>query len=484
MRLTRNSKAISKLTLILILLIFFLLGGLLSYVWTMGFYAPNEYNLPAEANLTVEKLVFYPSNATFFNITVLNPSYSPTRASILRLRAATGDGKVHSISTTAPNLPVTLEPGTSNTIKSFWDWRNYTGQPVDFYVLIGEGSGAAVQARTPFMNFTIMSVALNSSISVNHLNVTASNVGSSTSVNITKILVNGVSVPTIPDLTSTYELTNASGTEPTTFMLMRNWTDLQGKNIGIEIQTAQGHSAYKTVFAPSPIALRITDVRFDINYLDRFNITVQNPQNSSKNFVDINEVKLLVESRTIIPNITQAFPQRLQWNSSITLTPLWNWTADEGKNLTIIVSTAQGFTVSQVVSIIPEPRVAFIRWADGVRVTAFDYSINVSPSVKIPNENITHGIWNWDKTNHTVYVRISNIINITYIQNVTMYVRLGNETTATILWNSSNPLPAFWVSFNVTASTKYTIRLEVFTTSAAVEGQTSIISVETKTQIP
>jgi hypothetical protein len=346
-------------------------------------------------------------------------------------------------------------------------------------VLTVGGSGASAKANTAFMNFSIIDVNLDPSISVNNLNITVQNTGSSTAVNINNIRVNGASVSTVPDLTSPYTLTNATDAPPVQFTVMKNWTDLQGETVSIEVQTSQGYRAFKKVNAPPPTVLRITDVDFNVNYTGRFNVTVQNAESSPQKFVDISEIKLLTETVTIVPNAS--LPQKLQWNSSVTLTCLWNWSSYEGKNVTIVVLTQQGFTVRDSITIIPNPKVSFIRWADAARVSAFDYSVDVAPSVKITNENVTHGVWNWDTANRTAYLSISNITNSAFIQNVTIYVKLGNETIATVVWNSSDSLPTSWVSFSVNASTKYAISIEIATTPDAVEGQTSVVTVQIKT---
>ena len=478
MKLAQNLKGISKLAFLLLMVIFFLLGGIFSYIYTMGFYAPGEFNVPSHS-LAIEDVHFSPENAFVFNVTVLNPSYSASNAIIDRIKVSTSDGRLHSINYTLPELPLPLSPGKSQTIRNSWDWGNYTGQTLEVYVLTVGSSGATVKAKAAFMNFSVTDVNLDPSLSVNNFNITVQNAGSSTPVNITKILVNGTAVSTVPNLTPPYTLTNATDAPPVQFTLMKNWTDLQGKTVSIEVQTSQGYRAFKNVNAPPPTVLRVTDVDFNVNYTDRFNVTVQNTESSPRKFVDISEIKLLTETVTIVPNAS--LPQKLQWNSSITLTCFWNWSSYEGKNVTIVVLTLQGFTMRDSITIIPNPKVSFIRWADGVRVGTFDYSVDVAPNVKITNENVTHGVWNWDTVNHTAHLRISNITNPAYIQNVTIYVKLGNETIATVVWNNSESLPTSWVSFSVNASTKYAISIEIATTPDAVVGQTSVVTVQTKT---
>ncbi len=129
MNLTQNLKGLSKLALLLLFVISFLLGAILSYVWTMGFYSPIEFSLPNQPSLTIENVQFYPEQPTLFNMTVLNPSYSPSDAKIEQINVHTTDGKFHSVASTSPTLSsLSIAPGKSETITSYWNWANYTDQ--------------------------------------------------------------------------------------------------------------------------------------------------------------------------------------------------------------------------------------------------------------------------------------------------------------------------------------------------------------------
>jgi len=143
MRLIRDAEGVSKIFLILLLLVSFILGALLSYIWTMGYYAPLEFHLPSQANITVE-------NVTFFNVTILHPSYSPsTNVEIEQIMVSTSDGLLHAPASTDPPLPYTLARGNSLTFKSSWNWTSYTAQTVNVIVMISDGSGATFPTQTP-----------------------------------------------------------------------------------------------------------------------------------------------------------------------------------------------------------------------------------------------------------------------------------------------------------------------------------------------
>ena len=130
------------------------------------------------------------------------------------------------------------------------------------------------------------------------------------------------------------------------------------------------------------------------------------------------------------------------------------------------------------------PKVCFIKWADSTKANTFNYNVNIFPSIKTIDENLTYGMWNWDTAVHTTSLRISSITNSGNIATVTIYVKLGVTTVATVTWSSGDSLPTSYVSFSTDASTKYTVWTEVTATSGAVVGQTSVITVDMKVENP
>jgi len=151
MRLIHDAKGVSKLFFILLLLVSFIVGALLSYIWTMGYYAPLEFHLPSRTNITIENVDFSSvENVTFFNVAILHPSYSPsTNVEIKRIMVSTSNGSLYTTIDTDPQLPQQLARGSSLTVRSFWNWTNYTGQTANVIVLVADGSGATFEASIP-----------------------------------------------------------------------------------------------------------------------------------------------------------------------------------------------------------------------------------------------------------------------------------------------------------------------------------------------
>lgn len=357
MRLARSVAGISKVTLLLLMLISFVLGATFSYIFTVGFYAPGEFNLPTKPNIAVEGLPeFFAENATFFNVTVLNPSYSTSDVTIEKVKIETADGKLHDAITPYPSQTL-IPTGGSRTFKALWNWGNYTGQTLRVHVIPSEGVGSNIEAATPFMNFTFPNIDFDPSLTVEHFNITVRNAGSSAVVNMINITVDGEEVSTEPSLTTIAGLTNASDGTPVELELKRNWVDLQGKDVTLAVQTLQGYTFYKTIRSPGPVTLSIDRqlVVFNSTYTDHFNMSIIN-ERSVAGHVNITEVSVDVFvngalDRTVSLNSTSldAHPSAtidLSVPLGITrLTCRWDWQdyLGRGATATITVRTLQGF---------------------------------------------------------------------------------------------------------------------------------------------
>ena len=357
MHLAHDSGGISKLILILLLLLFFVVGALFSYVYTMGFYAPSEFRLPTRPIVTVESVEFYDQNTFFFNITLLNPSYS-SNVEITRIEARTPDDNIiHVIADTQPALPYRLERGEIRTFRVTWNWAYYTGiklpytdQPVEIRVFLADRRGEIFEVRRPLTALNITDLVFDPSISVNHFNVTVRNLESSqTYVNVTAIGIGAeVVLQDMVDPDLPYVLNPGDSVH---FQCFYNWTSVQGQETTIRIRTLQGYVAEYTQILPQPVTLEIPQIVFNATVSTaHFNITVSNAANSST-YVDISRITVAVGNETPI-DISLWTPDpssRLETNASILITCTWDWSSFSGQSLTVKVSvyTSQGFTVSK-----------------------------------------------------------------------------------------------------------------------------------------
>ena len=338
MKVTRNLVGISKLILILLLFIAAIVGAILSYMWTIGYYISLESQPPETPTVTVTDVTFDPQDPTFFRLSLLNPSFSPFDANITKVMASTEEGVLNDV-VVDPAQP-TISIGEAKTVKCFWNWADHTNENVKVHVFVADGSGATFQAKTPLVKLIISEVFFNSTIGVTQFNVTVQNSASSvTYVDISGVAVDSESIQNVtPSLP--YGLNpNAS----VAFVCPLNWTDHQGKEVTVKVETSQGYMASRTHMTPQPVILAISDVLFNITETSSFSFVVQNNA-SSPTHVNVDRITVNVDETTEeITELNVTLPYVLHPDSKVTFVSSWNWADYQGMAVTIIVHTRQGF---------------------------------------------------------------------------------------------------------------------------------------------
>jgi len=345
-KIARNLNAISKILFILLLLLAMIIGSIFSYLLVVGYYINLGIEVPENTTLSVTDVALDIQNAETFNITILNPTYSPTEAKITEISVATQDNKVHKILNVDPQLPYELDKGQEETFNCDWNWGDYNDETLKVIVIIEDGSGAVYEIETALVGLEVTS-AFFMTADTQHFNVTIKNPeGSASDLNVTKITVsmeNGTDfdireiTPSIPKLL----LIDTS----TTFVCSWNWTYYRGMNATINVYTSQGYEFHLTETTPKPAQLSITDATFDTSTMTYFNITVKNSENSivSANltlveivFADYTTLEVPIESP---PDL----PYTLPIGDTVTFKCLWDWADNRGETIAITVKTPEGY---------------------------------------------------------------------------------------------------------------------------------------------
>ena len=349
MKITRNLRAISKLSLTLLLLVAFIVGAVVSYMFAMGYIVSLGLRLPKNPAVTIANVTFSPQDATTFNVTILNPSYSPSTANITQIIAITENGDSQTTTIVHP-LSREIEPGNLKNFTCSWDWSDHTGETVTVHAFVEEGSGATFQAETPSMDLKITEAYFNPAISTTRFNITIQNSElSATHVNVTSITVTLETGPVqrifavTPNLP--YGLDRGSSE---TFMCQWNWTDYRSKDLRITAHTLQGYKAYYPPFTtPERVIFNVKEAVFNVTDTTSFNVTVQNSKLSS---IHVNVTKINVTAQALqqitIQNVTPTLPYPLPPDTQVEFKCLWNWTDYQSQNVTITVYTLQGYTAN------------------------------------------------------------------------------------------------------------------------------------------
>lgn len=338
----------SKIVFAAILIATFTAGAFLSYLWVVGYYISLEINVPDKPAIYIQNFTVLAENPTFFNITVLNPSFSPREARILRIQVLTEDGALHRISQVNPEIHgrgYKLDVGSSETFLCSWGWASYAGQQITVVVLVEEGSGAAFITRLPFVGVNITDITLNPERGDMFNLIIENSKDSASEVDLERIevIADGLSylVETEPKLPIRLKPTNS-----TSLLCKWDWTNHQGRTITIIVKTKQGYTARKSHAIPVYAILNISEVKFDPADTARFNITLVN-SGESLIALNVTGISIRLENGTILrpANITPPLPFILNINEAVVFVCEWDWSGLRDKEITITVSTGQGYKV-------------------------------------------------------------------------------------------------------------------------------------------
>lgn len=346
MKVTKNLKAISKILFILLILLALIIGSIFSYLILAGYYLNLGVEVPEKNTISIVDANLDTQNTEVFSITVLNPTYSPSRASIKEIWVATADDTVHQVEDVDPQLPYELGKGEENIFNCNWDWGSYTSQALKIMVLVEDGSGAVYEVETAEVGLEITSTVFNPEYS-DRFNVSIRNAaGSPSDFNITKITVtmeNGTEFqvreisPSIPALVEI-------GTTRT-FMCSWDWTTYRGLNVTVNAFTSEGYAFHRTSTTPKKAQLSITDPVFATTGMNSFNITVTNSEYSI-DVANLTTVELVFSNYTILEVSVEeppALPYVLEIGDSVTIKCLLDWSGTRQETFGIYVKTPEGY---------------------------------------------------------------------------------------------------------------------------------------------
>ena len=353
-RLLKKVEAISRLSLILLMLGCIVFGAALSYVWVMGIF----YNVPLETvDLCITDVNFPAEDARRFNVTVLNPSYSISDAEITGIGFTVEDSeKFYEVSEVDPSLPFTLERGHSQTFICDKNWGDFAGKTITVHVIVNNASGPNFAYKTSPVRLTV-SPYFRAEETVERFNLTVTNsVDSVINLTVSEILVGGLVVeketvsPEIP-----YVL--APG-ENVTFVCDWKWAKLGGDYVNVTVNTEEGYKARATTHMLKVAYLEIKQVEFDETDTSGFYLTVEN-LNASTALANLVGVEItLDDGKTVkinetVPGLEFLPPLQPNGTTDPPIKCLWDWTNYRNRAVNVTVYTKQGFTVPPKSAVTP-----------------------------------------------------------------------------------------------------------------------------------
>jgi hypothetical protein len=346
MRMSRNLRAVSSLILIILMLLSAVVGGFISYLWVMS----NYYNMPENSTLLiVENVVFPIFNATYFNVTVLNPSNSVLNVNVTVIQVTVeGTTGAINVTTAEPQFPFLMRKGTRQIFMCLSNWSPLAGDTVRIEPVSAGVSTKSYAVTVPYVKLSI-TPNFDASTSITHFSVTVQNlIGSLINVNISQILLFGQELNA--NVTPSLPFPLASGGAQV-FQCDWNWEDLRTENVTITVETLQGYEANYTAATLPGAVLSISDVEFPKTDSRFFNVTVTNAAQATASAI-ISQVNLTLQGgapfsvKARAPYLLNTTFSEVFTNSSKTFECDWNWTDQRNENVTVNVYTSQGYKIS------------------------------------------------------------------------------------------------------------------------------------------
>ena len=300
--------------------------------------------IPENTTISVTDVNIDVENAESFSLTVLNPTYSPTQATIKQIMVITQDEKVHNILSVNPQLPQEINKGKDQTFVCNWNWGDYIGETANIVVVVEDGSGAVYELEAVVLGLEIKQTSFSGS-DTEHFKLYIENPEESeVDFQITKILVtleNGTELDmrdTSPALPTTVSKNTTS-----TITCAWNWGDYRDKDITITAYTSQGFQFSEERNTPKLSQILVTDVEFDVTSLQTFDITVENSEYSVEP-ATIVAIEVTTDTTINVPvQSPQALPYDIAIGDSVTMTCTWDWSTTRDQNILITVETSEGF---------------------------------------------------------------------------------------------------------------------------------------------
>lgn len=342
LRIQKDFRAVSTLLAVLLILAAAILGGLISYMWAIApFYATPSNNV----SLVITSANFPLRHADYFDVTVLNPSYSSSGTNVTNIYLTIdGETSLFNVTNTNPALPIFLDIGASATVRCNFNWGSYAGGNITVSVSPQNGTGALYTVQTAFVKLAA-NAYFNTTETVENFAMTVQNDANS-AINLT---LTSVSIDTSPVSNVSIALPRVLGIgESVSFLCNYNWQGHATPDVTVETQ--EGYTAEVTEQVNASAHLLVNNVQFNETNPGQINVTLSSSPDSTT-LVDIANITIAHGNATDVMNETisnPSLPYPLNIGSNVTLNFAWNWENESYRNITITVTanTTQGF-VSQ-----------------------------------------------------------------------------------------------------------------------------------------
>jgi len=358
-----NKKAISTLTLIILIVASAIVGGIISYMLTIAHYVETGYRIPENTTaLEIIGVYINPEDASSFKVSVLNPSFSISNAAISGIAVSVANGTdLYKVTESEPPIGngLVIPRGEAINITcsalevkgKTMTWGEFAykfaGQPITIHVFSEDSSSANRMERLPFVK---LEVAPTFGDSFKNFTLNLKNHRDSE----TALTINSVELRNVEgskfagfDYKGFIPLEAIDPKPPVTLEQAQlvaltchfNWFGINKTDISIS--TEQGYQIYVENITLPQIYFEIKNVTFNVDYTDRFNITMINYCDSERMAI-VERVEIAADGNVACFNLSMPLLVGMEWN----YTCMWDWLNYRGKKLNVTVFLKQDINQS------------------------------------------------------------------------------------------------------------------------------------------
>lgn len=343
----KETRAISTLLAILLILLSAIIGALVAYAWTMAPFYLEPENI---VDLVVTDANFPVDNAKYFDVEIMNPSHSISGTNITTIYVTAEGADRETVTSSQPKLPIFLDRGTTQRINCSLEWGGLAGRTVTVHVLTMNNTEAARAVRTQFAGVDV-TANFDPSRSIEYFNVSVTNRNSPINLTLTNVQLDlypiaqnetSITLPALLPMNKTVE-----------FDCFVNWEGHITPSVIVE--TREGYKAEVRSDANGTASLQVTRVAFSDTNSSEVSVTLFNSPTSA---TSVNITEITFSHGNIKDTISEslsnpALPKQIGKNETAIFVCAWSWASYRNISVAVNASTAQGFISSTLTTRTP-----------------------------------------------------------------------------------------------------------------------------------
>ena len=311
-----------------------------------GFTAELRSTVGSIVTLRTTSVDFDLENTSHVNVTLTNSADSASNVNITSLTFQYGNVTDTIVNGTTPTLPLVLAINQTITITCPWNWADTSLRNINIQVIAYTAQGFTsipLTVTTP-ARYSGGIVGVNFDLTnTGAFSVNVTNLGYSVqAANVTEVDIGQNATSISPTLI-------APGTNGS-LVCSFDWSNLVGQSVTIKVHLLYNSTEIQPTINMTLPYLEITNTSFSspASEIPYVNITVKNSELTKFNATI---VQVLIRNETTPLLVIESSGYEVDVGSEIGIVCSWNWIPYTNENVTVVLTTADGFQVSTTIKV-------------------------------------------------------------------------------------------------------------------------------------